>query len=85
MGISGTGLGMAVVWATVQAHYGFIDIKSTLDEGTTFYLYFPFTREAATGGKKRVPVSKTMGNGQLVKKPYTIETIGLAIKKELDN
>ena len=66
MGRSGTGLGMAVVWGTVQDHHGFIDIKSTLDEGTTFYLYFPVTREEATGGKKRVSVSTYMGNGQLV-------------------
>ena len=66
MGRSGTGLGMAVVWGTVQDHHGFIDINSKLDEGTTFYLYFPVTREDAMNGKDRVPVSEYMGSGQLV-------------------
>lgn len=66
MGRSGTGLGMAVVWGTVQDHHGFIDIKSKLNEGTTFYLYFPVTREVAMNGKGLVPVSEYMGQGQLV-------------------
>ena len=66
MGRSGTGLGMAVVWGTVQDHHGFIDIKSKLDEGTTFYIYFPATREDAMTGQARVPVSEYMGDGQLV-------------------
>lgn len=43
MGRSGTGLGMAVVWGTVQDHEGYIDIKSAPDSGTTFTLYFPVT------------------------------------------
>jgi len=47
MGRSGTGLGMAVVWGTVQDHHGHIDIKSAPNEGTTFFLYFPITREPA--------------------------------------
>ena len=43
MGRSGTGLGMAVVWGTVQDHEGYIDIKSNPGSGTTFTLYFPVT------------------------------------------
>ena len=46
MGRSGTGLGMAVVWGTVKDHGGYIDLKSTEGQGTTFRLYFPITREA---------------------------------------
>ena len=46
MGRSGTGLGMAVIWGTVQDHHGVIDVESTPGEGTTFYLYFPATRQA---------------------------------------
>jgi len=45
MGRSGTGLGMAVVWGTVQDHKGYIDIRSKVDKGTVFELYFPMTRE----------------------------------------
>jgi two-component system cell cycle sensor histidine kinase/response regulator CckA len=45
MGHSGTGLGMSVVWGTVKDHNGFIDIKSTIGEGTTITVFLPATRE----------------------------------------
>jgi PAS domain S-box-containing protein len=46
MGKSGTGLGMAVVWGTVQDHNGYIEMKSKIGEGTTFDLYLPALSEA---------------------------------------
>ena len=53
MGRSGTGLGMAVVWGTVQDHKGYIDVKSKEKLGTTFYLYFPITRDEVVQKKNR--------------------------------
>ncbi len=41
MGRSGTGLGMAVVWGTVQDHKGYIQVDSTQGRGSVFTLYFP--------------------------------------------
>ena len=41
MSRSGTGLGMAVVWSSVQDHRGFIDIKTDPGQGTEMQLYFP--------------------------------------------
>jgi CheY-like chemotaxis protein len=46
LGRSGTGLGMAVVWGTVQDHKGYIDIQSEENRRTVFELYFPMTRKA---------------------------------------
>lgn len=43
MGRSGTGLGLTVVWGTVEDLKGNIDINSTLGQGTVFELYFPVT------------------------------------------
>jgi PAS domain S-box-containing protein len=48
MGRSGTGLGMAVVWGTVQDHRGHIDIRSTEGQGTEVIAYLPATREASS-------------------------------------
>jgi len=65
MGRSGTGLGMAVVWGTIKDHNGYIDIESAENEGTTFTLYFPVTREEA----ERTPsksVEDYIGNGELI-------------------
>ena len=43
----GSGLGLSVVHAVVEDHNGFVDYESETGKGTTFYLYFPITRDAA--------------------------------------
>jgi PAS domain S-box-containing protein len=37
----GTGLGLAVVYGIIEYHRGFMDVKSKLRKGSTFYLYLP--------------------------------------------
>ena len=66
IGRSGTGLGMAVVWGTVQDHRGYIDIDSKEGEGTSFYLYFPVTRDRIVEEKSVVPIEAYMGKGQKI-------------------
>ncbi|KAA3633546.1 MAG: response regulator [Calditrichaeota bacterium] len=41
----GSGLGLSVVDAVVKDHNGFIDTKSKVGEGTSFYVYFPVTED----------------------------------------
>jgi signal transduction histidine kinase/ActR/RegA family two-component response regulator len=41
MGRSGTGLGMAVVWGSVQDHQGYIDVQSTSGQGTVVRVFLP--------------------------------------------
>lgn len=64
MGRSGTGLGMAVVWGTVQDHDGYIDIISKENEGTIFNLYFPVCRDEAVEQGSHFDINDYMGNGQ---------------------
>ena len=45
MGRSGTGLGMAVVWGTVQDHRGYVDVQSAEGRGTDVTAFLPATRK----------------------------------------
>jgi two-component system, cell cycle sensor histidine kinase and response regulator CckA len=42
----GTGLGLAMVWAAAAEAGGWIEVESTVGEGSTFYLYLPDAAEA---------------------------------------
>jgi two-component system, cell cycle sensor histidine kinase and response regulator CckA len=41
----GSGLGLSVVDAVVKDHGGYLDLESKVGEGTSFYIYFPVTRD----------------------------------------
>jgi len=63
MARSGTGLGLTVVWNTVQDHNGKIFVESN-DNGTFFQLYFPVCQKE----NKTLPITDTElpfnGNGE---------------------
>lgn len=64
MGRSGTGLGMAVVWGTVQDHQGYIDVQSREGCGTVFELFFPISREKISVEKQNISTDMYRGNGE---------------------
>jgi signal transduction histidine kinase/CheY-like chemotaxis protein len=66
MGRSGTGLGMAVVWGTIQDHGGYIDVQSTENAGTTFTLYFIGTGEEMPPEIEKLPIANYKGSGQSI-------------------
>ncbi len=66
MGRSGTGLGMSVVWGTVQDHEGYIDIISNADKGTTFDLYFPITLDETSTREEPFSLDACKGNGEKI-------------------
>ncbi|MBU4011415.1 MAG: response regulator, partial [Proteobacteria bacterium] len=66
MGRSGTGLGMAVVWGTVKDHKGYIEVKSTVGEGTTFEIYLPSTREIMESKKVLHSFREFRGNNESI-------------------
>ncbi len=66
MGKSGTGLGMALVWGTVKDHEGYIEIKSKINRGSTFILYFPATKENVVVYEKPVNDSLIQGKKESI-------------------
>jgi ligand-binding sensor domain-containing protein/signal transduction histidine kinase/CheY-like chemotaxis protein len=67
MGRSGTGLGMAVVWGTVQDHNGYILVQSKQGEGTTVTLYFPATRQTTpVKQESELSLDQLKGNGESI-------------------
>ena len=65
MGRSGTGLGLTVVWNTVQDHRGYIHVNSEPGR-TVFELYFPVARSPRTIEADRPPTRAYMGNGERI-------------------
>lgn len=61
MGLSGTGIGMALVYAIVKDHDGFIDVESVQGTSTTFTVYLPLNcgvveiNDSSDGGEEPEP------------------------------
>ncbi|WP_419176565.1 ATP-binding protein [Desulfosediminicola sp.] len=86
MGISGTGLGLAVVWGTVKDHNGYIDVESEPGKGTTFSLYFPVSREEIAEEEITPSIKTLMGKGErilIVDDIETQRTIATSMLKKL--
>ena len=66
MGRSGTGLGMAVVWGTVQDHKGYIQVDSTQGRGSVFTLYFPVSCKGKTAPEKSFRLEDYSGCDQSI-------------------
>jgi len=65
LGRSGTGLGLAVVWNSLQDHQGYINVNSDAS-GTTFDLYFPVSREKIKELSPEIQLEKLKGNGEKI-------------------
>ena len=66
MGRSGTGLGMAIVWGTVQDHEGYIDIRSVPGKETVVEVFLPLTRREASPPLTKKEFSAYQGKGEQV-------------------
>jgi PAS domain S-box-containing protein len=74
LGRSGTGLGMAVVWGTVQDHGGHIEVSSAPGKGTRVTIYLPATDEVPCEPAAPVPLEALRGDGETILVVDDIET-----------
>ena len=63
--LSGTGLGLTVVWNTMQEHNGAVIVNRS-DNATIFELYFPATSETVPALDKQTDDSVLQGNGEII-------------------
>jgi len=65
---TGAGLGLAVVYGIVRRHHGFIDVTSTIGEGTTFSVYLPVAETPldGLGGESDRPNIATASRGTVL-------------------
>lgn len=68
LGRSGSGLGMAVVWRSIEEHNGFIDIQSAPDQGTQVELYLRVEEAVVTTSSEKKPLDfeQIRGNGERI-------------------
>lgn len=62
---SGTGLGLTIVWNTIQDHGGDVVVESG-SGGTTFTLYFPATRARIPDREASMEPEKYRGHGERI-------------------
>lgn len=62
----GTGMGLSVVHGIVEQHGGFINVDSTLGQGTTFNIYFPVVEELGTELKTDTAESLPTGTERIL-------------------
>ena len=65
LGRSGTGLGLAVVWNTVQNHGGYVNALCD-ENGTSFELYFPITRDEVAADEELSSWENYAGNRETI-------------------
>lgn len=65
LGKSGTGLGLTIVWNTVQEHGGTVMVTSG-EQGTTFTLFLPATREQLDEQPDEVAMAALHGKGERI-------------------
>ncbi len=65
MGKSGTGLGLAVVWSSMQDHDGAITVE-TSERGTAFHLHFPATDQQLPAKYAQTTFMELRGGGEKI-------------------
>jgi PAS domain S-box-containing protein len=80
----GTGLGLAVVHGIVKSHEGAIVVRSAVNEGSTFELYFPIAPEEIDEPELLLP-DVPRGNGERILVVDDDNVCGFAVEKIIES
>jgi PAS domain S-box-containing protein len=79
----GVGLGLAQVYGIVRRHGGYIDVTSTVGQGTTFSLYLPVLSMPTDIAPDPKPIELTQGQGETLlvveDEPTVLETVRFSL------
>ncbi len=64
LGLSGSGLGLAVVYGVVKDFHGYIDVDTELGRGTAFKLYFPVSQDESPSAE--TPLTDASGTESIL-------------------
>jgi two-component system cell cycle sensor histidine kinase/response regulator CckA len=59
----GTGLGLAVVYGIIMNHHGYIDVQSSVGQGSIFHLYFPKLTDPVERSDLLAATPRTLAGG----------------------
>lgn len=66
LGRSGTGLGMTVIWDTVNHHDGYIEVDSQQNQGTTIAVYLPKAEQEVPKAESAMIEKDLAGRGERI-------------------
>jgi len=78
LGKSGSGLGLAVVYAVVKDHNGYVDVISEVSKGSDFIIYLPAIQVDSAAGHSK-PVYDIKGNERILVVDDVAEQRDLAV------
>jgi len=79
----GTGLGLALVYGTIQKHGGAVTVYSEVGSGTVFHLYLPLTNERACPKSEAPPILQGRGTVLVVDDEELIRNTAAALLESL--
>ncbi len=62
----GTGMGLAAVYGTVQAHKGIVDVRSEVSKGSSFHIYLPLCDAETPPAGHDAVAALTPGSGRIL-------------------
>ncbi len=79
----GTGLGLAMVFGIIKQHHGYVDVRSEINKGTAFDIYFPLISDASVTSSHIESSRRPMGGSETILIAEDDDAVRLMLKNVL--